>query len=533
MHLAAALGRLSRWYPERTALIDPNGTWTFGQFVARVNRLGNALRGQGLNNGDRVALLLPDIREYLEADYGTMSAGLVRVPVDPRLNRKELTAQLAHAGVRALITHSMFGEKVEGLAAELDDLKLIVGVGGRLAGVQGYEALLQRASDRPLPAGSGEDLAALNFSGGTTSAPKAIMLQHRNLLAAAQNMIQGFSIGPDQVFLNVRPMWPIAQIQLLSHVLAGAAVVLADRFEPESLAGLIMRCRADRTSLVPTQLVRFTNHLERSYDSLQCLKTVHVGGSSIPPSVFERALAVLGPRIGVHYGLTEAPVTTYLPPDRLDPKAGQHHLIDSVGRELFSSEVRIASNGTDSHPGDGGAGEVLIRGGHVMAGYWRDESATRRALREGWLHTGDLGRIDEHGDIYIVGRLKDVIRSGSTTIVPKEIEDVIARHPAVAEVAVLGVPDTEWGEAVTAFVALNPDAAASQSELIEYARSQLSTFKVPKSVRFVTALPRSHYGKVLRTQLFNEPFDATRTSLRSRETNRAPIDRSTRQRNCP
>ena len=171
MHLAAALGRLSRWYPERTALIDPNGTWTFGQFVARMNQLGHALHGQGLNNGDRVALLLPDIREYLEADYGTMSAGLVRVPVDPRLNRKELTAQLAHAGVRALITHSMFGEKVEGLAAELDDLKLIVSVGGRLAGAQGYEALLQRASDRPLPAGSGEDLAALNFSGGTTSAP--------------------------------------------------------------------------------------------------------------------------------------------------------------------------------------------------------------------------------------------------------------------------------------------------------------------------------------------------------------------------
>ena len=154
-------------------------------------------------------------------------------------------------------------------------------------------------------------------------------------------------------------------------------------------------------------------------------------------------------------------------------------------------------------------------------------------LRDGWLHTGDLGRIDEHGDIYIVGRLKDVIRSGSTTIVPKEVEDVIARHPAVAEVAVLGVPDIEWGEAVTAFVALNPDAAVSQSELIEYARSQLSAFKLPKSVRFVTALPRSHYGKVLRTQLFNESFDATMTSLRSRETDVAPTDQSIRRRNCP
>jgi acyl-CoA synthetase (AMP-forming)/AMP-acid ligase II len=150
----------------------------------------------------------------------------------------------------------------------------------------------------------------------------------------------------------------------------------------------------------------------------------------------------------------------------------------------------------------------LIRGGHVMAGYWRDEGATHGALRDGWLHTGDLGRMDEHGDIYLVGRLKDVIRSGSRTIIPKEVEDVIARHPAVAEVAVLGLPDVEWGEVVTAFVALKPDAGVSQSELIGHARSQLTSFKLPRSVRFVPALPRSHYGKVLRRQLFNEAIEA-------------------------
>lgn len=504
MNLTAGLGRLSQWYPERTAIVEPTRTWTFGQFVARVNRVGHTLRGQGLTNGDRVALLLPDIREYLEADYGTMSAGLVRVPVDPRLTRKELTAHLAHAGVRALITHTMFGEKVEGIAAELEDLKTIVSAGGGFADAQDYEALLQRASDQPLPVGTGEDLAALNFSGGTTSAPKAIMLQHRNLMVAAHNIIQGFAICPDQVFLNVRPMWPIAQILVLSHVLAGATVVLGDRFDPERLAGLIASNRADRTSLVPTQLVRFINCLERSREELPCLKAVHIGGSAIPPSVFERALAVLGPRIGVHYGLTEAPVTTYLSAERLAQNQGQHHLIHSVGRELFSCEVRIASKGIESDSGDGSAGEVLIRGSHVMAGYWRDEGATRGALRDGWLHTGDLGRIDEHGDIYIVGRLKDVVRSGSTTIIPKEVEDVIASHPSVAEVAVLGIPDIEWGEAVTAFVALKPDAGVSPSELIEHARLQLAPFKLPRSVRFVTALPRSHYGKVLRTKLFNE-----------------------------
>jgi acyl-CoA synthetase (AMP-forming)/AMP-acid ligase II len=504
MHLAAILDRLGRWYPERTALIEANTTWTYGQLVARMNRLGHALRGQGLTDGDRVALLLPDVREYLEADYGVMSAGLVRVPLDPRLTRRELTAQLAHAGVRALITHPMFGDKISGIAVDVENLKILVSVRGGLPDAQHYETLLQMASDRPLPVGSGEDLAALNFSGGTTSAPKAIMLRHRNLIVAAQNIIQGFAIRPEEVFLNVRPMWPIAQVLVLSHILAGATVVLGGRFEPEAFAGQIARSRADRTSLVPTQLVRFVNHLERSPEKLQCLKVVHVGGSAIPPSVFERVLAVLGPRVGVHYGLTEAPVTTYLAADRLGPRVGQHHLVHSVGRELFTSEVRIAPAAIEAKFAGDGAGEVLIRGDHVMAGYWQDEDATRRALRDGWLHTGDIGRIDAHGDIYIIGRLKDVIRSGSTTIIPKEVEDVMACHPAVAEVAVFGMPDIEWGEAVTAFVALKPGAEVSQGELIEHVRSQIAAFKVPKSVRFVPALPRSHYGKVLRRELLND-----------------------------
>jgi len=504
MHLAAMLDRLGRWYPERTALIETNATWTYRQLVARINRLGHALRGQGLTDGDRVALLLPDVREYLEADYGVMSAGLVRVPLDPRLTRRELAAQLAHARVRALITHPMFGDKIGGIAADVEDLKILVSIRGALPDAQDYETLLQMASDQPLPVGSGEVLAALNFSGGTTSAPKAIMLRHRNLIAAAQNIIQGFAIRPGEVFLNVRPMWPIAQVLVLSHILAGATVVLGGRFEPEAVAGQITRSRADRTSLVPTQLVRFVNHLERCPEKLQCLKVVHVGGSAIPPSVFERALAVLGPRVGVHYGLTEAPVTTYLAPDRLEPMVGQHHLIHSAGRELFASEVRIAPAAIEAKFAGDGAGEVLIRGDHVMAGYWQDEDATRRALRDGWLYTGDIGRIDAQGDVYIIGRLKDVIRSGSTTIIPKEVEDVIACHPAVAEVAVFGMPDIEWGEAVTAFVALKPDAAVSQGELIEHVRSQIAAFKVPKSVRFVSALPRSHYGKVLRRELLNE-----------------------------
>ena len=209
----------------------------------------------------------------------------------------------------------------------------------------------------------------------------------------------------------------------------------------------------------------------------------------------------MGPRIGVLYGLTEAPVTCYLPPRALEPAAMRERLIHSVGRVLGDYRVRIADSDDTAPVGAGRSGEVLIRGGNVMAGYWRDEAATGAALRDGWLHTGDVGELDDGGNLHLVGRLKEVIRSGSSTIIPKEVEDVIVLHPAVAEVAVIGLPDAEWGEAVTAFVVTKPGMSVAEDELVEHCRARLAGYKKPRSIRFVASLPRSHYGKVLRAHL--------------------------------
>jgi len=497
MHIGVKLAQLARWHPDRLAIVDERGACSFGQFHARITRLGNALQGIGLNRGDRVALLIPDIREYLEADYGIMAAGLVRVPIDPRLIRRELIELLRHAGARALITHEAFAENVEDLANDVESLEHIIGI-GKGAGIP-YEALLEKSSDQPLPEGEGDDLATLNFSGGTTGAPKAVMLRHRNLMTIAQNTIHGFEIGIDAVFLNVRPLWPIAQVIPMSHLFAGAIVVLGGRSDPDQLAALIQQSGATRMSLVPTQLVRWLDHLRGNDSRLARLQAVYVGGSRIPLPVFERALDLLGPRIGVLYGMTEAPVTCYLPPHRLVEKSERPRLMESVGRELFGYQLRIAA-GEGLAPA-GTPGEVLVRGGNVMAGYWRNDAATATTLRDGWLHTGDIGQLDASGNLSIVGRLNDVIRSGSTSIMPKEVEDVIGAHPAVGDVAVIGLPDTEWGEVVAAFVVLKPGMAASESDLVEHCRAHLAGYKKPRAVRFVASLPRSHYGKVIRAQL--------------------------------
>jgi acyl-CoA synthetase (AMP-forming)/AMP-acid ligase II len=492
LHLGAVLRDLARRHGERTAIVDDAGAWTYSQFVARIARFGNALHGLGLQRGDRVALLLPDIREYLEADYGAMSAGFVRVPMDPQMNRPELAQALHHAGARALVTHASFAEKIGSLRSDVEGLEFIIVIGGAMPGAHAYEVLLEKSSEKIVADGDGDDLATLNFSGGTTSAPKAIMLRHRNLLAAAHGTIRGFNITREAIFLNVRPLWPIAQVIVMSYLMAGAKVVLGGRFDAENFAELVARSGATRSSLVPTQLVRILEHVQRDDPRLSTLDAIHVGGSRIPPDAFERALDLIGPRIGPLYGLTEAPITCYLPPKALDTSATRRReLIDSIGAVQAEYEVRL----------DAESGEVLVRGGNVMAGYWRDEDMTRATLRDGWLHTGDIGRFDGDGNLFIVGRLKEVIRSGSRTIVPKEVEDVIARHPAVSEVAVLGLPDGEWGEVVTAFVVVRPGMAVSESDVVTHCRAELAAYKKPRAVRFVSSLPRSHYGKVLRAQL--------------------------------
>jgi acyl-CoA synthetase (AMP-forming)/AMP-acid ligase II len=492
MHIGAKLAQLALAYPDHTAIVDEAGSWSFQRFHQRLTRFGNAMHGLGLANGDRIALFLPDCREYLEVDYGSMAAGFVRVPMDPRLTRPELVALLQCAGVRALVTHPAFADRTDKLDHDVETLQSILYVGAG-PGLD-YETLLDKSSEQPLPDGDGDDLATLNFSGGTTGVPKAVMLRHRNLMAVAANTIQGFRIASETVFLNVRPLWPIAQVILMSHLFAGATVVLGRRFDAERFTAMIDRSGAARTSLVPTQLVRWIEHL-RPQDRMPTLEAIYVGGSGIPSAAFERALDLVGPRIGVLYGMTEAPVCCYLRPQEL-VGSDRARLIGSVGHPLPAYRVRIA--GADA---GNASGEVLVQGDNVMMGYWQDEEATCDALRDGWLHTGDIGTFDRGGRLAIIGRLKEVIRSGSSSIMPKEVEDVIATHPAVGEVAVLGLPDPEWGEAVTAFVVLRPGMSSTEQELVEHCRRNLASYKKPRAVRFVASLPRSHYGKVLRAEL--------------------------------
>jgi acyl-CoA synthetase (AMP-forming)/AMP-acid ligase II len=327
------------------------------------------------------------------------------------------------------------------------------------------------------------------------------MIPHRVLSAVMQNTIHGFGIDERCIFLNVRPLWPVAQVIVMAYLMAGAHVVLAKRFDADQFADQIAQSGATRSSLVPTQLVRLVEVLSAHDPRFNTLEAVHVGGSQIPPPVFERALELLGPKIGVLYGLTEAPITCYLPPRRFaEEPTRQHELVRSVGRPLLGYEVCVDSDAGPTAQ-SGVRGEVMVRGANVMDGYWHDEAASTASLQQGWLRTGDIGTFGASGDLAIVGRLKEVIRTGATSVDPREVEETIGALPGVAEVAVVGVPDEEWGEAVTAFVAPAAGATLSVDVIIEHCRAHLAGYKKPRAVHVVASLPRSHYGKVLRAEL--------------------------------
>jgi len=499
MTIARLLLRSAQVWGDKPALIDAASgrTISFSEMVGASFCFGQKLRRRGLVTGDRAALLGDATPAYLVADYGSMSAGLVRVPLDSSLSVDELANQILDADARMLV----FDERRAELAALL--VEKTAGAGIESVAID----LSVFGHPRDLSAQAGEEdigpnsLASLNYTGGTSGQPKAVMLNHGNLRAIVQNIVMARSMGPDDVMVNMRPLWPIAGIIVLAHLAAGGAVVLGGRFEPSHMVSLLEKYSAAATSMVPTHLVRmmrdFTPPRLRSLASLRC---IDIGAASVPLETFEQALDAFGPKIGVLYGLTEASWSCYQPPSALDrPRDIRRARMKSVGRPVFGCDIMIAGDSGPALPGQ--SGEILIRGAHVMRGYWKRPDLTAEVLRNDWFSTGDLGTVDEAGIVSIIGRIKEVIRTGGKSVQPTEVEAVLTKYHGVEEVSVVGIPDAEWGELVTACVVLVPGADVSERVLKDHCAALLSPHKRPKLIQIVRELPKSHYGKIQRSKV--------------------------------
>ena len=496
MNVGSLFEKCAQRYGALVALrdLETGETLSFSALYEALGQVALQLEAAGIQAGERVGLLGGTEAAYLICDYGVMAAGRVRVPMDPSLSGAEQAAQLRDAEAGVLIYTPTFAARAAELAQAVQGLRIIDADTAR--GKAGAQSATREFA-------AGDTLASLSYTGGTTGGPKAVMVTHGSLTSAVQNIVGARGMGPGDVMLNVRPAWPIAAIVLLAHLAAGGTVLMAGRFEPTAFLKLLQEHRVAATSLVPTHLARVMSETDpRSYD-LSHLRAVDIGAAAVAPDLFARVLEAFGPRIGILYGLTEAPWSCYQPPSAFAGSAEESALrMRSVGRALFGAEVVVRSPEGEPLP-VGEEGEITIRGAHVTQGYWRRPEADAAAFRDGWFRTGDLGTINADGHISITGRIKELIRSGGRSIIPAEVEAALRAHPAVADAAVLGLPDAEWGEMVAAAVVIRGDAltAIGEAQLIDWCREHLTSYKKPRRIFFVGEIPRSHYGKVQRSPL--------------------------------
>ena len=494
MNLAQSLLRVARADPRRPALLEGDRLLLdYGQLAERVARLAGAMRAAGLAPGERVALFMRNHPAYLEILYAAWWAGLAVVPINAKLHLREAQWILDHAQARWAFVTPDVGEGLQAPGRTID------------ASGPEYEALFS-APPAPLAARAPADLAWLFYTSGTTGKPKGVMLTHRNLLTMGlAYFVDVDPIVPEDAIVYGAPMSHGAGIYAIPHVIAGARHVVpaSGGFDPAEMFALAARVGRLSMFAAPTIVKRLVDHAEATGADGSGFKTIVYGGAPMYFADIQRALRVMGQRFVQIYGQGESPmVITSLPRrhlmDTAHPRYAQR--LASVGVAQTPVEVRIATAEGEPLPA-GEVGEVLVRGDTVMAGYWRDPEATQAALRDGWLFTGDMGMLDEDGFLTLKDRSKDVLISGGSNIYPREVEEVLLRHPGVAEVAVVGAPDPEWGEVVVAYVVARPGAQVTAEALDALCLEHIGRFKRPKRYAFVAGLPKNNYGKVLKREL--------------------------------
>jgi long-chain acyl-CoA synthetase len=507
MNAGYFLTRAAERYPGRPAWIDASRVVSFGQAADRVGRLARALGSLGGQPGDRVGLLMPNCPEGLEAILGPIQAGMAAVPMNIRLHPDEHAYMLNDSGSFALIAGAELRSHVDRMRERLETVKHIIFAGPGEGEGLSYEGLLDsQTSSVADPAIEADDLAWIFYTSGTTGHPKGAMLTHRVLITMAEQFLLDIDPAiPSDVLLHAAPITHGSGLALFHHLARGSASAFpaVRSFDPVGIFEAIERHRATTMFLVPTMINMLLGRPERSRYDLSSLKTIFYGGGPMYVEQLTEALREFGPIFVQIFGQGEAPMTcTSLPKD--EHVAGDDPVklrrLGSAGRATTAVQVRIVDETDQPVPPDT-MGEIVVRGDLVMKGYWNKPEASVETLRGGWLHTGDIGALDQDGYLYITDRKKDMIISGGSNIYPREIEEVICQHPAVFEVSVIGVPDDKWGEAAKALVVVRPGESAREAEIIEHCKRHLASYKKPQSVEFLPALPKNAYGKVLKREL--------------------------------
>lgn len=474
MQIGTLIHRAARQYGDAPCLTEGGRTISFREFDQLTNRLGNALLAMGLHSGDRVGVLLPNSIDCLVTYYALAKAGLVRVGLNTRETLTDHNYKLADSGARAVIHTDVAGLDTQ-QSIDLQQLRHLMCQG------DDGQCNVERAAEAPYRFG---------YTGGTTGRPKGVVLTTRGEIAELSAFLM--DLIPDlrrgDSFLHAAPIAHASGAFFLPALVRGVRSVIMPKFDPAAFIELAEHERATHTFLVPTMLSMILEQPTLSTATL-CLRSISYGASPIAPSVLARGEARFGSIFAQTYGQTESPmVITCLKPD-------EHDRIGSCGRPYTIAEVAVVDDDDRTLPPDE-VGEIVCRGPQLMAGYWQRPEATATALRGGWLHTGDVGRMDEEGYFYILDRKNDMLISGGFNVYPREVEDVLLSYEGVVEAAVVGLPDEKWGDRIHAVIAGRKGLEADA--VLRFAKQRLASFKCPKSVEIWPELPKSAANKILR-----------------------------------
>jgi len=495
--------------PEREALVCNSTRLTYLQVQERVNRLVNALVDLGVEHGQKVAIMALNSHRYVETYYACAKLGAVFAPLNYRAKREELIYMVNNSEASIFFVEERYLELIASIRPELRGIRHFICYDARPQGMQNYEDIIARYEPEEVSVEVDDsDPTVLIYTSGTTALPKGVVLTYLSLSIYVTNTVEPANPETHDVMMLSVPVYHVAgATAIMSSIWGGRTLVVLPQFEPLAWLETIQRERVTHTFVVPTMLKRVMEEPDFDKYDLSSLKLLAYGAAPMPYEVIRKAVGVFKCGLMNAYGQTESTSTiTYLgPEDHIiegteEEKQRRLERLKSVGRPMEDVDIAIMDPQGNTLPA-GQEGEIAAKGARLMTGYWKREEETAHALVDGWLHTGDIGWMDEDGYLFITGRTKDLIIRGGENISPGEIEAVLQQHPKIEDAAVIGVPDEEWGEEVKAIVQLKPGETATAWEIIQYTKSCLASFKAPRYVTFVDELPRNYLGKVLKTDL--------------------------------
>jgi acyl-CoA synthetase (AMP-forming)/AMP-acid ligase II len=506
MGITQSIKRLEQQNPHGCATVFGTRTRRWGELVQRVARLASGLRSLGVARGDRVALLGLNSDRYLEFYAGVPWADAVVVPLNTRWSAPENIYALNDSGAHVLLIDEEFVPMASAILGEARSVREVICVGEARApaGMMSYEHLIERSAPIPDAARTGGDLAGIFYTGGTTGFPKGVMLTHGSLWASAAAGVTLVPMAPDTATLHAAPMFHLAGFGgVMMALLTGARHVIIPRFDPGLVLESIERNKVTTVLLVPTMIRMLMMHPKLPTTNLSSLRHLIYGASPMPEALLREAMRALpGCQFYQAYGQTElSPVATVLGPEYHTFEGANAGKLASAGRVSPCCEVQVVDPVGSEVP-RGTVGEIRVRGLNTMLGYWNKPEETAATLRDGWVHTGDAGWMDNEGFLYVVDRVKDMIISGGENVYTAEVENACVGHAAVAQCAVIGIPDDDWGEAVHAIVILKDGQQVTADNLIAHCHRLIAGYKCPRSIEFRTEpFPLSGVGKVLKREL--------------------------------